>query len=856
MHALGSGFIHAANQILINVLRHEGHEGRDDLGQGDQHVVQSGESGFLGVVHTLAPETLAAAAHVPVAQVIHKLGDGAGGFGDQEVGQVFIHGLDQLVQTAEDPLVHQGQLGILNGVILGIEVVDVGIQNKECVGVLQGGHELALAFVHSFIAETAGQPGSACGIEVPANGVRALLVEHRPRIDHVADVLGHLAAFGVLHMTHHDAVFKGSAFKQQGGDGFQRVEPAAGLVDGFGDEVGREALLEDFLVFKGIVPLGEGHGAGIVPAVDNVGHAGHGLAALGAGDLNLIHVGTVQLDLANLGGGHFAQFLLGADYMDVAVLTAPDGQGSAPVAFAAQTPVMHVLQPGAHAAFLDVVGHPVDGAVVGHQLVAHFGHLNVPGGAGIVQQGRVAAPAEGIIVGEGNGGKQQAALLEVGQHQLVSVLHEHAGPLGIGGHAALSIHEVDKGDVVFAAYAVIVLAESGSDMNDAGTIGHGNVVVAYHAPGGLVQLANGKVKQGHVFHAGQFIAGELGSDFGFLITEHGGNQRLGHDVVLAFHGEAAVGVAGVHTQGKVAGQGPGGGGPGQQVGVFFALDLEQHERGGFLHVLVALSHFVAAESGAAAGAVGSDLVAEVEQTLFVDLLEAPPLGLDIIILIGDVGIFHISPEANAVGHLLPLVLVLPDALLALLDEGFDAVSFDLGLAVQTEDLFDLQLNRQAMGIPAGLAQHVLALHGLEARNQVLDGAGLDMADVGTAVRRGRAIKESEALSAVTMVEALLDDVVLLPELQHRFFAFHKVHVRRYFAIHGNLFLLLDFRGNRLSPLLRKQKPPRLHWKRDGKNAFSAVPPILMIRRPSTRWLLCHGSARPGLHKCFSRMAPR
>lgn len=48
--------------------------------------------------------------------------------------------------------------------------------------------------------------------------------------------------------------------------------------------------------------------------------------------------------------------------------------------------------------------------------------------------------------------------------------------------------------------------------------------------------------------------------------------------------------------------------------------------------------------------------------------------------------------------------VLPDGLLAFLDERLDAVLFNLRLAVQTQRLFDFQLNGQAVGIPACFAQ--------------------------------------------------------------------------------------------------------------------------------------------------------
>ena len=783
MHAFRRVGIHGDHQILVNILRHEGYKGRDDLAQRHQHVVQGDKGGFLGLVHALAPETLTAAAHIPVAQVVHHVGDGPGGLGNVIIAQVVVHVPDGAVQTAQDPLVHQGQTDLVHGVILGVEVVDIGVQHEERVGVLQGGHELALAFVDGLVAEAAGQPGSAGRVEIPADRVRALLIQHRPRIDHVAQMLGHLAALRVLHVTHHDAVFKGRAVEQQGGNGFQRVEPAPGLVDGFGNEVGREALFEDILVFEGIVPLGEGHGSGIVPAVDDVGDAGHGLAAFRALDLDGVHIGAVQLQIVRHGAdGHFLQFLTAADDVDMALFATPDGQGRAPVAFTAQAPVMDVFQPHAHAAFLDVVWQPVDGAVIGHQLIPHGGHLDVPRGAGVVQKGRIAAPAERIIVSEGHGGEQQSPLLQIVQHQLVRVLDEHARPLGVGGHAALGVHEVHEGDVVLPTDAVIVLTKGGSDMNDAGTVGHGDVIIADHTPGGLIQFAHGEVEQGLVFHALQVDTGHFRVILHFLAAENGGDQRLAHDVMFALHRDAAIGIMGIDAQRQVAGQRPGRGGPCQKVSVL-ALDLEQHERGGFLHILVALRHFVAGQGGAAAGAVGRDLVAQIQQTLFINFLQAPPLGLDIIVLVGDIGMLHIRPVADPVRHFFPFMLVFPDAFLALLDEGLNTVGLDLRLAVQPQLLFHFQLHRQAVGVPAGLAQHILALHGLETRDQVLNGAGLNMADMGAAVSRRRAVKERKAFRAVPAVEALFDDALFLPQAERFFFALHKLHVRWNLAIH-------------------------------------------------------------------------
>ena len=168
----------------------------------------------------------------------------------------------------------------------------------------------------------------------------------------------------------------------------------------------------------------------------------------------------------------------------------------------------------------------------------------------------------------------------------------------------------------------------------------------------------------------------------------------------------------------------------------------------------------------------------------VDLLQAPPLGLDVVIFIGDIGMLHVDPVADLLGHLFPLVQVLPHALFALADEGLDAVFLDLGLAVQAQGLFHFQFNGQAVGIPAGLAQHALALHGLVARDQVLDNAGFDMADMGLAVCGRRSVKEGKAFASIPVMIGLADDVLLIPHLRDSLLPGNKIHVSRNFSVHS------------------------------------------------------------------------
>ena len=165
-------------------------------------------------------------------------------------------------------------------------------------------------------------------------------------------------------------------------------------------------------------------------------------------------------------------------------------------------------------------------------------------------------------------------------------------------------------------------------------------------------------------------------------------------------------------QRHIAGQRPGRGRPDQEVGSRLILDRETHKDARIGHVLVALRDFVAAQRRAAARAVGHDLVALVEQPLIPELAQNPPHALDVLVLEGDIGIFQIDPEAHALGEPFPFLDVAQHALAALLVERRDAVFLDLVLVLEAEFLFDLDLHRQAVRIPAALAQHIRAVHGV------------------------------------------------------------------------------------------------------------------------------------------------
>ena len=112
----------------------------------------------------------------------------------------------------------------------GPEVLGVGVEDPEGVGVPEGEEELAHRFADRVDREAVAGPGLLGGQVVPAEGVGAVGGDHVPGVDDVAAALRHLLALGVEDQAEADAVAVAGLVEEQGRLGEQRVEPAAGLV--------------------------------------------------------------------------------------------------------------------------------------------------------------------------------------------------------------------------------------------------------------------------------------------------------------------------------------------------------------------------------------------------------------------------------------------------------------------------------------------------------------------------------------------------------------------------------------------------------------------------------------------------
>ncbi len=749
---------------VVGEERHQGcHQPRHRL----QGLVQRGERRDVA-----RPEPAPGPADVPVGQVVEELGQpppGARGVERlQRLGDVG-HGA---VELGQRPAVDQRAVGVRGGLgkPRGRPGLGVGVEREEGGRVPVGQQDLPDDLLQGGVAHPPRRPRGAGGRHEPAQRVGAVLVHQRDRLQHVAEVLAHLAAVLGEDQAETEHVLVRRPVEHQRADGHHRVEPATGLVQGLADELPGVGLLEDVVVDVRSAPLGERHGAGVVPGVDDVGDAA-GLGAAGrAREGDVVDERPVRVEGRQVEPGVLAQLLQRPDAGHVGLVgrAHPQRQRSAPVTRAGQGPVDVVAEPLAVAALLDRGREPVGALVLGEQAVLDAGGADVPGGERVVEQRRVAPPAVRVAVLEVAAAEQQAAGSEVLGQALVGVLEELAADLRHARQEApVGADRVDHRQAVPLAGRHVVGAERRRLVDQAGAVLDGDVVGQHHVVGAgdVDQLERPGVRR--VLQLGALEA--LGDRP--ALAERALDQRLGHDDrPLAVLGRDDVRHAGVDGHGGVGHQRPRRGGPDEQVGALEAAGGHRHahvDRGaGDVLVPAGLAQLVVGQAGAAARAVRGDAEVAEQQVLVPDDLQRPPDGLDVGGVHRAVGLGHVDPVAHPLGHLLEGVHVAPHRLAAALVELGDAVRLDLGLAGQAELTLDGDLDGQAVAVPARLAWDVEPAHRLVAGEDVLEDTRLDVVHAGHAVGGRRPLEEDPGGAVRVLFERAFEDLAVTPAVEH------------------------------------------------------------------------------------------
>ncbi|CAM5540181.1 hypothetical protein SGLAM104S_07434 [Streptomyces glaucescens] len=489
---------------------------------------------------------------------------------------------------------------------------------------------------------------------------------------------------------------------------------------------------------------------------------------MGAGEGDVVDERAVRVEARLVGAGQLGQLRSGADAGEVALLAAPDRQRGAPVAVAGERPVDVVVQPVAEAAVLDRVREPVGLLVLLEQAVLDGRRADVPGGLRVVQQRGVAAPAVRVAVLVRQVLEEQTARAEVLGEGFVGLLEEDAADQGqVRLEGAVLTDRVHHRQAVGAADLEVVLTEGGGLVDQTRAVLGGDVVGVDHEVRlgrERHQLERALVRPALHLGAGEGLAGGLPA-----LAERLGDQRLGDDQLLLAVRRDDVGDLGVRGHGRVGDQGPRGGRPDQQGGLAGQRAGGQREADVDRRVddrLVALRQLVVGQPGAAAGAPGGDTVVLDQESLVEDLLQRPPDRLDVLGVHRDVGVVEVDPVAHAGRQLGEGVGVAEHGLAAPGVELGDAERLDVLLAGEAQLLLDRQLDRQPVAVPARLAGHVVAAHGAEAGEDVLEDARLDVVGAGHAVGGGRAFVEHPLGAALGLLQALGKDLLLAPEVEH------------------------------------------------------------------------------------------
>ena len=609
------GQVHGAptGQAPPDLLAHQRRQRRHDLGEHPQHGGQGVEGGRLAV-----GEALARGAQVPVGEHVEEVADRGAGPGDVVAVHLGGHRLGQVLGAGQDVAVHDVQAAVLGEQARVVQVDaarDVAglthlarVEGEEVPGVPQRQHHLAHGVADGLVGDhEVASAHDRRREQEPAHGVGPVAVEDHGDVRVVAQRLAHLRPVVTQEDAVGDAGGEGGPVEQGGGQDVEGVEPAAGLADVLHDEVARIVRLEPLDVLEGVVHLGEGHGAGLEPTVQDVGDAAHhGLTrgVVGVGphegvDEGAVQVGDLDTEVA---------LQLGVGAVDVGarvvgVVADPHRDGRAPEAVARDRPVARVRQPLAEDAVLDVAGVPVDVLVELDHAVADRRDAHEPGGDGLVDERLAAAPAVRVGVHVGGlahqdgapalvaAGQGAGAVAQVGNDGLVGLEDLQPGVVAdLLGQAAAVVDGHDRLDAGLGAGDHVVLTEGRGHVHQAGSVGGGHEVGGDDRPGirprgGALGTVGGVVEvvEDRVVAPPHQVGPGAGGQHLRVLTELAGvgaQQVLRDNDVLASHRRVEVLVdvdghvldVGPHGDGHVGGQRPGGGGPDEdQLGALGAL---------------------------------------------------------------------------------------------------------------------------------------------------------------------------------------------------------------------------------------------------------------------------------------------
>ena len=326
----------------------------------------------------------------------------------------------------------------------------------------------------------------------------------------------------------------------------------------------------------------------------------------------------------------------------------------------------------------------------------------------------------------------------------------------------LGLH-VESGYTGSIAHFLIIGTEGGCDVNDTCTILGGYIVARDDAIGSRSRVHPREERI--VFQSDKVSTFVTSDNLGVL--EICAQTRFGQDDVFAGF-QLNLHIVDFRTDAEcgVAGERPWRSGPCDYIAA--VLEVELGGAGQVFDVAIAsgLVQLVRGKSRSGGRRVGLNGIALVEVAFFVKFLQEVPQRFDILVVVGDVGIVEVHPISHLLGQVGPFARIfhhLAAAGSVVFVHGDFLADILLG---DTEHFLYAQFDGQSVGIPSGLATHLVALHGLEPAEGILDGASQHVVNTGHAVGRRRSLEEEEGLMPLAGLHALPEEVFFLPLVKY------------------------------------------------------------------------------------------
>ena len=201
--------------------------------------------------------------------------------------------------------------------------------------------------------------------------------------------------------------------------------------------------------------------------------------------------------------------------------------------------------------------------------------------------------------------------------------------------------------------------------------------------------------------------------------------------------------------------------------------LEDSGHRGILHITIAagLVELVARKTSSCSRRIRLDGISLVEKALVIELLEEPPEGFDITVVISDIRIIEIDPITHLAGQVGPLLRIFHDLLAASCIVVVHRNLLADVLLGDAEHLLDAQLNRKSVSIPSCLALHLEALHRLETAEYILNRTSHYVMNTRHTIGRRGTLVEDKRRMALTCGHRFNKDVFGVPILQNLFIDF-------------------------------------------------------------------------------------